>query len=264
MKPYLDEISDLGVKALVECSTTGVGRNPEILKALGDNTEVNLIVPTGVYRDAYVPAKLRSKPAAELANLWVKEITEGIEGTDIKAGFIKMAVSDEGIAEIEAKNLEAAALTSKTTGAIIACHTIGGDLAFEVMDLLENCGLDLNRFIWTHAQSGPDISYCIQAAGRGATISIDAIGSGWSPDEEMLEFTLALIKAGFKEKILLSHDAGWYDPSQPDGQPDGSGIRGFTALFETFLPALRDHAVNEETIKQITRYNPAAAFALAY
>ena len=262
MKPYLDEIFQMGVKTLVECSTIGVGRNPVILKELAQNTPIQIIAPTGVYREAFVPQELITKSPAELADMWIRDITEGIEGTNIKAGFVKMAVSDEGITNLEAKNLKAAVLTSQSTGAIIASHTIGGKLALEEIDLLESFGLDLKRFIWTHAQSETDKTYHQEAAKRGAYISIDAIGSGWAPDDDMLEATLALIEAGFSGQILLSHDAGWYDPSQSNGQPSDTGIRGYTELFNSFLPELRNRGVKEGIIAQITKQNPGSAFAI--
>jgi phosphotriesterase-related protein len=261
--PFLEEISVLGVTALVECSTTGVGRNPEILNIIAEKTPIHIIAPTGVYREAYVPQELREKSAQEISDIWVSDLTIGIEGSGIKAGFIKMAVSDEGISDIEKKNLEAAVLTSLRTGAVIASHTIGEENARAEMELLESFGLNLTKFIWTHAQSGSNPNFLIQAAHRGVILSIDAIGSGWLPDEDMLEYTLALISAGYSDKILLSHDAGWYDPSQHDGHPEGGGIRGYTDLFKSFLPELRNRGVNEEIIEQITIINPAKAFTLS-
>ena len=173
-----------------------------------------------------------------------------------------MAVSDEGITPLEKKNMRAAANTSKETGAVIACHTIGGKLAKNLITLLEEYDHNLERFIWTHAQSEPDMDYLIQAADRGIYISIDAIGSGWIPDEDMLGHTLAMIDAGFSQKILLSHDAGWYDPSQPDGKPAGQGIRGYTSLFRSYIPTLLSRGVKPEIIDEITIKNPAAAFSL--
>jgi phosphotriesterase-related protein len=263
MEPYLQEIRKLGVKGLVECSTIGVGRNPQILRELSLSTGLHIVAPTGVYREAYVPKKLKNETADELARMWVTDITEGMDGTNIKAGFIKMAVSDDGITELEARNLQAAVIASHHTGARIACHTIGGKLAFEVMDLLESYGLDLHRFIWTHAQSENDPSYQLTAAERGVIISIDAIGSGWVPDEDMLAYTTRLINEGFTNQILLSHDAGWYDPSQPDGHPKPEGIRGYTALFHSFLPALIAKGIQQETISTITITNPAKVFSLS-
>ncbi len=262
MKPYLDEISRIGVTGFVECSTIGVGRNPEILRKLAAKTNINIIAPTGVYREAYVPAYIRKMTIEGLADLWVKEINQGINETHTKAGFIKMAVSDEGITPLEEKNLQAAVITSQRTGAVIACHTIGGKLAEKLINLLESQGHNLERFIWTHAQSEPDIGYQLRTAQRGVYISIDAIGSGWTPDEVMIEQTLTLIEAGYSNKILLSHDAGWFDPSQPDGKPADHGIRGYTALFKTFIPALIARGIPPDTIDQITINNPKIAFSL--
>lgn len=262
MLPFLEEITDLGVKAIVECSTIGVGRNPVILRALSESSGIHIIAPTGVYREAYVPPSLANKSPEELADMWVNDIINGMDGTNIKAGFIKMAVSDEGITDIEAKNLKAAVITSQRTGAVIASHTIGGILAMEVMDFLQEYGLDLSRFIWTHAQSETNTAFHLDAAKRGSYISIDAIGSGWAPDEDMLEYTLNLIKAGYTDKVLLSHDAGWYDPSQPNGHPLDGGIRGYTALFSSFLPKLEMHGINPDTIGEITTKNPGAAFSI--
>jgi len=260
--PYLEELAALGVTGLVECSTMGVGRNPVILKTLAERSGMNIIAPTGVYREAFVPTDIREMSVAELADLWTKDIKTGIDDTEVKAGFIKMAVSDESITKLEAKNLKAAVITSQKTGAIIASHTIGGKLAQEEMALLESYGLDLSSFIWTHAQSEPEKQHHLEAAQKGVYISIDAIGSGWVSDEDMLDYTLALIEAGHTDRILLSHDAGWYDPSQPDGHPQEAGIRGYTALFKSFLPELRTRGINEDIIDQITIDNPAAAFSL--
>lgn len=263
MKPFLMEIFSWGVNSLVECSTIGVGRNPSILKEIALSTGLNIVAPTGVYREAYVPVELKNKTIQELADMWIRDITEGMDGTDIRAGFIKMAVSDEGITVLEAKNLQSAVIASRQTGAAIACHTIGGKLALDVMDLLTRFGMDLKRFIWTHAQSESDLSYHLKAAQNGTILSIDAIGSGWIPDNDMLAATINLIEAGYSDRILLSHDAGWYDPSQPDGHPQPDGIRGYTALFDSFLPQLRSNGIDHETITNITVKNPAAVFTLS-
>jgi len=260
--PYLEEAAELGAESLIEYSTMGVGRNPAILKKLGEVSPLKIIAPTGVYREAFVPEELKSKTIADLVDMWTTDITTGIDGTDVRAGFIKMSVSDEGITELEAKHLKAAVLTSQRTGAIVASHTIGGELAKQEINLLAEYGLDLNRFIWTHAQSETNEDYHIWAVEQGVYISIDAIGSGWASDHDMQHNTLNLIEKAFTNRILLSHDGGWYDPSQPDGQPPEGGIRGFTALFKQFIPALQANGVSQEIIDTITIQNPAEAFTL--
>lgn len=260
VEPYLAEAYVAGVTALVECSTVGVGRNLSILQSLAERTPVHILAPTGVYRDAYIPASLREMDEDELAALWIQELTMGIEGTSMRAGFIKLAMSDDGPTALEIRNLRAAAKASQTTGAVIASHTIGGRIAKQEMDVLEEAGLDLHRFIWVHAQTEPDVSILKDAASRGAYVELDAIGAPYQSQEEMLEAAIALVEAGFADRLLLSHDAGWYDPAQPDGLPEG-GFRGYTALTGEFIPALLRRGITTEQVRLITVSNPAQAFA---
>ncbi len=260
MAPYLAAAHTAGVTALVECSTVGVGRNVAVLQRLAEITPIHIVAPTGVYREEYIPPRLRSTSARELAEEWVRDLTEGIEGTTVRAGFLKLSVSDGGLTPLEVRNLQAAAVASQQTGAAVASHTASGALARREMGVLEAAGLDLDRFIWVHANMEPDPAIHLEAARRGAYVEFDAIGAPWQTQPPMLDDTLALIGAGYAEKLLLSHDAGWYDPSQPGGQPPEGGIRGYTELVEGFVPALRARGVTDDLIRLITVTNPGRAF----
>ena len=260
VEPYLAEAAAVGVTALVECSTVGVGRNLSVLQSLADVTSIHIVAPTGVYRDAYIPESLRDTGVDELATLWTRELTEGIEGTSIRAGFIKLAVSDDGLTELEIRNLRAAAKAGRRTGAVIAVHTIGGVNARNEMQLLEEAGLSLDRWIWVHAQTEPDTSVLVEAARRGAYVELDTVGAPFQSQDELLNAALALIEAGFIDRLLLSHDAGWYNPASTTGLPD-DGYRGYTALVEDFIPALLQRGISEGQVRQITVENPARAFA---
>lgn len=260
VSPFLADAFESGVTALVECSTMGVGRNLEILQRLAEASSVHIVAPTGVYREAFVPSTLREMSEDNLAQLWIRELTEGIDGTSVRAGFIKLAMSDDGPTELEKRNLRAAAQTSKLTGAVIASHTIGGRVAREEMDVLETVGHDLQRFIWIHAQTESDIAVVKEAAERGAFVEFDSVGAPHQSQSELVESVVALIQAGYLDHILLSHDAGWYNPARPDGLPE-DGFRGYTALTREFLPALTTRGVSDEQVRQMTVSNPARAFA---
>jgi phosphotriesterase-related protein len=260
VEPYLQEAASAGVTALVECSTVGVGRNIEILQRLAEVTPIQIVPPTGVYRDEYIPASLRETSEQELADLWKKELTEGIEGSSVRAGFIKLAMSEDGPTELEIRNLKAAAKASQETGAVVASHTIGGKVARKEMDVLEDAGLDLHRFIWVHAQTEPDLSVLMEAVRRGAFVELDSVGAPYQSQPELLELAVELIEAGFAGHLLLSHDAGWYNPARADGLPD-DGYRGYTALVDKFIPGLLERKVTEEQLHLITAKNPAIAFA---
>ncbi len=258
--PYLEEASSAGVTALVECSTVGVGRNIDVLCSLAEMIPIHIVAPTGVYRDAYIPEALREISAGQLADLWIEELTEGIEGTSVRAGFIKLAMSDDGPTALEIRNLRAAARASRETGAVIASHTIGRRVAVQEMDVLAEAGLDLHRFIWVHAQTELDISLLKQAARRGAYLELDSVGAPYQSQSELLALAAGLIEAGFASQLLFSHDAGWYNPGSPVGMPD-DGYRGYTSLVKDFLPALLRRGVPEEQLRLITVENPLNAFA---
>jgi phosphotriesterase-related protein len=262
--PYLAAAEAAGVTAFVDCAPSGVGRNINVLQYLATITPIHIIAPTGVYKEGFIPPALQALSAEALAAIWVRELTEGIDGTNAKAGFIKVAMSDDGPKGLEVRNLQAAAFASQQTGAVVGSHTIGGTAAFREMDILEAAGLDLKRFIWIHAHTEADPVVHVAAAERGAYIEFDAIGAdAWFPDQARLaDFALNLVKAGYGEQILLSHDAGWYEPGQPGGLPK-DGIRGYTALSEQFIPLLRTRGADDALIRLLTVTNPARAFAFA-
>ena len=262
VKPYLDTIQAKGVTAFVDCAPLGVGRNIQAMRHVASLTPIHIVVPTGVYKEGFIPTDWLEISAEALAEHWISEITEGIEGTDSKAGFIKTALVDDGPKAIEARNLRAAAIASQATGAIIGSHTIGGRAAREEMDILEAAGQDLNRFIWIHTQTEPDTGIHIEAAKRGAWVEYDAIGADAALDAKMLDFTVNMLDAGYGAQVLLSHDAGWYEVGSPGGVPQPQGYRGYTALMDTFLPALRERGATDADIHMLTVTNPARAFGI--
>jgi phosphotriesterase-related protein len=245
MEPHLAAAHAVEVTALVECSTVGVGRNIAVLQYLTEVTPIHIVAPTGVYREAFTPPPLRELAVEALAEEWIRDLTEGIEGTGARAGFIKIAMSDDGPTPLEVRNLKAAALASRQTGAAVVSHTASGAVARREMEILESAGLDLGNFIWAHANLEPDLTAHLEAARRGAYVELDAVGAEWQSQGALVDYTVALLEAGYGENILLSHDAGWYDPSQPDGQPEEA--RGVT----------------DDLLHLITVTNPARAFAFA-
>ncbi len=264
MKPYLDAAQAAGVTAFVDCAPVGVGRNIEVLKYLADITPIHIIAPTGTYKDGFIPNDWLDISAGTLAEYWIRDLTEGIGDSGIQAGFIKIAMSDDGPRPIEVRSLKAAAIASKATGAVVGSHTIGGKAALAELDILEAAGHDLTRFIWIHAHTEPDVNVHLEAARRGAWVEFDAIGADkWFPEQDKLvDFTLHLMEAGYGAQILLSHDAGWYDVGSPEGKPQPDGVRGYTALVDRFIPALRARGVSEAEIRQLTVTNPARAFGI--
>ena len=260
VEPYLTAAHTVGVTAIVDCSTVGVGRNLAVLGHLSACTPIHIIAPTGIYKEAFTPPFLRDVSVDFLAALWTQELLSGIDGTHIRAGFIKLAVSDDGPTALETRNLKAAARASIASGAVIACHAVGGKAALAVLDILEAAGLDLTRFIWVHAQTEDNLQIQLEVARRGAFLEIDSIGGTWQPQTQLLKNVLGILEAGCMDHLLLSHDAGWYNPARQDGMPE-DGFRGYTPLITEFLPTLKQSGVSHEQIHRITVDNPCRAFA---
>lgn len=256
MRPEIEKAEAQGISALVECSTVGVGRRVDILKAVSEATGFPMVVPTGVYREPWIPDWIHAADEAQLRDWMQSEIEDQIEDTGVKAGFIKLSAGDDGITETEAKVLRAACQAAAPSGTVIGSHTIRGRVVRDQLDIIERAGYRPNRFIWIHAQSEPDFNLNLEIARRGAWIEYDTI-SRPELDDLFIERILGMLNAGYADQILLSHDNGWYDPAKPGG---GTPLP-FTYLVETFLPKLSAKGVPDSIIHKLTVENPFRAFA---
>jgi len=255
MAPEVEKAQALGVTAMVDCTPVGVGRRPDILKAVSEATRMPLVAPTGIYREPKVPAWAQAASESEIADWMLGELQGEIEGSGVQAAWIKLSVGDDGITDCEAKILRAAARAGRKTNAIIGVHTKRGWVVRDQLDIIEAAGYTAERFIWIHTQKDPDFDSHLEVARRGAWLEYDGIGSG--DDEFYLEYIPRALDAGLVDQIMLSHDRGWYDPAKPGGGEP----KPFTYLFEQFLPKLRAAGVDEDTIHTLTNTNPFRAFA---
>jgi phosphotriesterase-related protein len=256
MSPELEKARAAGVTALVECSTVGVGRRADILKAVSEAAGFPLVAPTGIYREPWVPDWAHAASEDELYE-WMRGELEGqIEASGVQAGFIKLSAGDDGLTACEIKILRAAARASAVTGAAVGSHTIRGRVVRDQLGIVEAYGCSTERFIWIHAMVEPDIELNLEMARRGAWIEYDNIGQEGT-DASLLHRIQRMLDAGLGDQVLLSHDRGWYDPAQPGGGTP----KPFTYLGEQFLPRLRTAGVDEATLCKMTCENPFRALA---
>ena len=256
MAPEIEKAQALGITALVECSTVGVGRRADILKAVSAATGLPLLVPTGVYREPWILPWIHDASEDGLQEWMTGELLGEIEDSGVQAGWIKLSAGDEGLTATETKVLRAAAKAAKTCNAVIGSHTIRGRVVRDQLDIIEAAGYTAERFIWIHTNAEPDFDLHLELARRGCWIEYDGIGS--SPaDEVYVANILRVLDAGLGDHLLLSHDRGWYSPADP-----GGGVpRPYTYLSEVLLPKLRQAGVDEVTLRRLTCDNPFRAFA---
>jgi phosphotriesterase-related protein len=248
-----------GCKSFVECTPEYIGRDPVFLKNLSDSSGLNIITNTGFYGasdDKFVPRFAYKETADELAARWTAEWINGIEGTGIKPGFIKIGVGTGELSELHQKIVRAAALTHLATGMTIASHTGPATAVFEQLEILKEEGVAPEAFIWVHVQSEKDSSAYVKAGKMGAWVSFDGLNDENS--DKYLRMISYMKENHLIHKVLLSHDAGWYNP----GIKGGGNIRGYTALFEKFIPLLKNAGFTEKDIYQLIVKNPAGAFSI--
>jgi phosphotriesterase-related protein len=257
MAPEIERARAAGVTAIVECSTVGVGRRADILRAVASATGFPLVVPTGVYREPWIPDWVRATSEGDLEAWMFGELDGQIESSGVRAGWIKLSAGDDGLTSVETKVLRAAARAAARTNSVIGSHTIKGRVVLEQLDIIEAAGDTADRFIWIHTQAEPDVDLHLEAARRGAWIEYDAIGSDDFADAYFVDRIRAVVDARLGDRLLLSQDRGSYDPAQPGGGTP----RPYIYLSETFIPLLRSSGFDDATITRLTETNPFEAFA---
>ena len=259
MLPYLLEVKKHGVKTILDCTPAFLGRDAVLLKKLADESGLHILTNTGYYGavgNKYLPPWAFTESPEQIAIRWTGEFNNGIENTPVKPGFIKISVEPGHLSELHQKIVKAAALTHLQTGLTICSHTGIAVPAFEEIELLQKLNVHPSAFVWTHAQAEKDITQHIKAAKLGAWISLDGIG--WGDFEKYADSINNLRSAGMLNRVLISHDAGWYKP----GEKDGGSFTGYTNIFEVLIPLLYKKGFTENDIQQLLIKNPAEAFAI--
>ena len=257
--PYLIEAKQAGVKSLFDCTPAFLGRDVILLKRLSEKTGLHIITNTGYYgaiNNKYLPTWANEETDKQLARRWITEFEEGIENSGVRPGFIKISVDPGKLSDLHQKLVRAAGITHLETGLTICSHTGKSPAAFEQLDILKAMGVKAEAFVWVHAQAEADKTQQIRAAGRGAWVSLDGIG--WGDFENYADSLVRLKEQGLLHRVLISHDAGWYKP----GEPDGGKFTGFTNIFRELMPLLDKRGFTRVEYEQLLIKNPASAFAI--
>lgn len=260
VKPELEKLKEYGVQTLVECTPSFLGKDVRLLKRLSEETGIQILTNTGYYgaqNNRFIPSEVLLMSAEELSQIWIAEFEQGIDGTGIKPGFIKIGVDPKPLSEFHATLVRAAALTHKKTGLTIMSHTGPAMPALQELEILKEEGVSPEAFIWTHATNEKDLARLVQIAKMGAWVSADNYGWGEKLIEEFPRLLKLMKKEGVLHKMLISHDAGWYDPGQPE-QP----FKPYTAIFDELIPNLKMQGFSDADIELLLVKNPAEAFSV--
>ena len=247
---------ELGGTTLVDLTVPDIGRSPERLRKLSENTGVQIVMGCGWYRGNYYRPEdvIERRTVGSLADQLIAEITEGVDGTGIKPGVIgEVGVEKTWVAPVEERVLRAAARAHKETGlALGAIHAIG-PVAPDILTIFEEEDVDMSRVAVGHCDSYPHMEFLEGLIARGVLVMFDNCGQFsdlGTFEQHIMNTVKELVDKGHEDYVLLSHDTCKFPQFRTHGGP------GFVYLSETFLPALLDLGLTEETIRKITQDNP--------
>lgn len=257
--PHLKALKETGCSTFFAAEPAYLGRDVVILKRLADATGLNILTNTGYYgavNELFLPKHVQTETPEQLAARWVAEFKNGIEGTGIKPGFIKTSTDKAPLTALQRKVITAVALTHLETGLTMLIHTGDGAAAKEQLAILKDVGVDPSARVWTHAQNETDDKQFVEAAKQNCWVSFDGV----SPESigANLKHLQLMKSANVLDRVLVSHDSGWYHV----GEPKGGDFRPFTCIAKQFIPKLKENGFTDKEIEQVFEINPARAFAV--
>lgn len=264
--PHLKALKEKGVNTLVECTPNHIGRDVRLLQELSVQSGLNILTNTGYYAAVdkkYLPQHVYEDDAETIAARWEREWVEGIDGTGIRPGFIKLGVGKGPLDEVEEKLLLAGIQLSKKSGLPIYVHTGDGAAAQSEYEIITREGLEPERLIWVHAQNGTDAER-VALAQKGIWISLDGVSQ--PRVERYVEMIRNLKDNGLLSHVLISHDDGWSVENQQgkiDLQLFGNGNPApYRTIYEQLIPKLKGVGFSGAEIDQLLIRNPQKALTI--
>jgi phosphotriesterase-related protein len=258
IKPFLNELSEFKVSYFVDATPNYLGRDVVLLEKIAERTGIRIVTNTGLYgvrNNKFIPSYAMEMTAEDLAGIWINEFENGIAGTSVRPGFIKIGIDNANpLSLMHQKLVKAAALTHLETGLTISSHTGKAEGLWPQLDILKQTGVSPEAFIWVHAQAEKNNDNYLKAAKMGCWISLDGIG--WEL-EKHVEKILFAKQNGILDRILISHDAGWYDPKK-----EKQIIKPYTNIFRMLYPELKSKGFTDEEFKMLVSVNPSKAYAI--
>src|ERR1700730_6084356 len=254
-----------GVETIVDATAMFGGRDVRFMKQVADQTGVRIVACTGIYSYDYLPHYFENRDVDAMADHFVADIESGIQGTDIKAAFLKCAADAAGVTENVEKIHRAIARASLRTGAPIMAHSMPAVATGpRQVEIFAEEGVDLSRVQIAHCGDTEDVAYIEGLLERGVYVGLDRYGlEMFLPIDKRNATTAELLRRGHAERLIISQDycatIDWY-PAEAKEVFEGQGaIRNWsmTLVFDEVVPALHELGVmDDETSNPIFVENP--------
>lgn len=252
------ELYDLGVRNIIDVTACGMGRNVDYVNEVSEKSKINILQSTGFYKEPFLPDFVYEYTVEELKDFMVKEIENGIDGTDTKACVIgEIGTSKDSFEEMEKKVFESAIKAHLETGTIISTHTSLGTMAREQAKLFINRGVNPKKVIIGHQDLSEDLEQIKYLINEGFWVAFDTIGkNNYVLDTEKIKFLVDLQENNMLDSIVMSMDI-----TRKSNLKYMGGI-GYTYLFTDFIPMMKEAGITDESINKIFVENPKKIFGV--
>jgi phosphotriesterase-related protein len=247
-----------GIETLVDPTAVGLGRDIPRIQRVNEQVDLNIVVCTGVYAFAELPQFLRYRTVDALAELFVRELREGIGDTGVKAAFVKCAVEEHGLIVDVPRILAAVAAAAVETGAPVMVHTnAAARSGVTALETLTAAGVAPERLVIAHVGDSNDLDYIRRLAGSGAYLGWDRFNiEHFNPDAKRIETVLRVLEEGYLDRLHFSHDGATFHDFMV-GDPFFAGEEAdYLHVTNVILPQLRERGVTQEQIDRIMVDNP--------
>jgi phosphotriesterase-related protein len=252
-----------GVQTVVEPSAMFLTRDAAFSKRVADEAGLNVVLATGVYTYDYLPQVLANRDEDAIAAIFVHEIENGIQGTGIKAAFIKCAADSPGLTPTIEKIHRAAARASKQTGRPIMAHSHpASGTGLEQMRIFEEERVDPAKIQIAHTGDTDDLDYIERLLDTGCWIGMDRYGLEiFLPTDRRNATMLALLEKGRADRMFLSQDycstIDWF-PLEVQSHLKANELSkwSMTFLFEEVIPELKERGMTDDQLNQMMVENP--------
>jgi phosphotriesterase-related protein len=257
----MGDLHKRGIRTIVDLTTVDLGRDIDLIAAVAKRSPIRVIVATGVW---WMPQRyFAAHGVDEVAALFIRDITQGIGASGVKAAIIKCATDTAGVTPVIENVLRASARAQKATGVPISTHTWAAGRSGEAQQaIFAQEGVDLSRVIIGHSGDSEDLGYLRGLMERGSTIGMDRFGlESYLPTAKRVEVLAKLCAEGYAGKMVLSHDANcWSDMLTEDAKRRTRPLWHYNHISDDILPVLRKAGVSEDQIEQMLVRNPRAIF----
>jgi len=251
--PVLKKLHKLNCGAIVETSPPIGGQNVRLLKRLSDDSDIHIIPCTGHNVPKHIHTMFKDTFVSVMSKKWISDFEEGldtVDGITIKPGYIKLLLEKGKLTNHDKDLLKAAVITNKKTGIPIHCHILEYQMVYDVIELLENEGADLDKFLWAHADQEGHSETIKYAYDKGIWIGFDMIQVGTY--DKKLQYLKHALQSNQQDRILLSQDYELHAELKKNGSDHNC-----TSFFEKFIPYCEQNGIDSQVIFEMMTHNPS-------